>query len=105
LPQSIGVDTPPNRRTLWKSFFREALYDLVWQRQGGVMVLIRTREQPDVSATLTVGDPRRDHPDTATGERHGSHSVPLPTNPYLTAAEVDVSGAKGHHLADPKAMG
>ena len=40
-----------------------------------------------------------------TAERHGSHPVPLPTNPHLTAAEVDVSGAKGHDLADPKAMG
>jgi hypothetical protein len=57
LPQSIGIDTAPNRRTLWKGFFREALYDLVWQRQGGVMVLIRTGEQLDVSATLTLADP------------------------------------------------
>ena len=69
------------------------------------MVLIRTREQPDVSAPSTLADPWRDHPDAAIAERHRSRPIPPPTNLHLTAAEVDVSGAEGHDLADPKAMG
>jgi hypothetical protein len=99
------VDTPPNRRTLWKGFPRETLYDLVWQRQGGVMILVRTGEQPRVAAPPPLAHPWGDHPDAAIAERHRSRPIPPPANLHLPAAEVDVSGAKGHHLADSKAMG
>ena len=56
-------------------------------------------------ATLSLGDPQCEHLDTTSADRYRPSPISPPSNLHLTAVEVDVSGAEGHDLADPKAMG